>query len=738
VPVLLELRATASFLTTDTRAVGVEALVQVTPASPGLVLATVTIPAGLPDQLRPALNGVTQRVFLRITADGIPGEGTITLLEHELSSGGWSLDETLDGGSGWTFALPASTGEWVRNTLGYETDWNAPPPGPNDVHFAIVYVIGGTEYSYPIVSGKSTSSRRTFDAEDGHVMELSGLGPEGCFDGVRVSYALAPSHGKTHGEMISEIAVLMGVPAANIGVGASLGAPRTRALDVICEEGWSVIQEIADAIGHVVIFDENSVLQAVPRAPATGSASATLDIGDIEAGSGFQSDGDADIATIFEFSGTSPQLPDTAEGNVTKESVIESYADYAVPGAVTYQDGAGTVAAVSGTPGDLDSKFQLVSRVTTREIYRAGCLVADETITESWFAPESYRYTIDTAGAIATYKSNGYFYESGVVKDDSNQAYWWRYFRFVEISRVRNEYTYGTGGVLFQVDTYYSGWLNREAALKSRANPSTTWESTLFVNATKVTGDGRGVVLETEHYFKGPFDPEDAGLPPVVASDLVSLTASTYARHDLKEITNSGLNFVIDEDVRNGEWFLDPGDLKLFHGERTSSADTSIGDIKGRTLTTYDAFQSGNRKVIVSKFDSKGSLTGQTITTEDDYLPAATVCSQDNLERSNAAPIEVKYLFGNGCAKTESFSNDFVETLEEAEDYLRMQVRLITAPTVTVGVMVNASLKRSDEVMLNLPRLGIVGVHWVESVSHAKEGQDDAALSVVKLRRPLL
>lgn len=734
---LYELRGTVSFASTDPPLVA-----QVEIDGTALLIADVELIPGIAAQLNP-IDGTVQAA--RLQADTIVSPSAVVLGESELST--ISADDTLESRAGWSIDLPASSDNWQRGALGYELDHSAPPPGLAPVDVSVVYQVpDGTEVPYAFLSdGFAQSSSRKISRANGHTLAIEGMGAESRYDRKKVTLQLPPRHGLTHGQLIRGLLSLAGIPASKIGVDAGFGLPRMRALDVVKEESWPVVLEIAKARGAFVAPDQDGVFQVYDGSPngrrwTFNQAQIVAERTDLEIKTS------AEVTTCIVFNGSAPELPDDAEGVVSTVEVVEVIAPFSVPGAEFSQDGAG-VLTVGDLIGPLPEKEQVVSRVTTIRRERQGCLLEEEVITEGWFAPEAARYTIAADGTL-TARAQVFLYEAGAAAFDGTPAYLWDQHKFVTLSRVLTRYTYAepndpqfpdivniegsayvaaTYGELIRKVEFTNGWFNPRAAIKERATPADAWETTDFVDGQLLTGGGDGVFFEQEEYHGG----ETVALNGATG---VPLTQQAL-RVNTTELANKG-GYLSKETATLEEFALPRGLRFQFQGEAVSDWDREIQVVNKTTLTTYSSRNSGGTAVVVTEFDRDGKLVKQERRDQQGSAPAAVHCSPEDAERKSGRPFSVRICAGveTHVENEDELSNEFVESEAEAEFFCIKELRRRQAPSVTLAVPVNAALHKGDPVFVYLPDAAIVRNGWIESHGLEKSTRGQSLLSEFEVK----
>jgi hypothetical protein len=221
---------------------------------------TLTVNAALSAIIRPRGQTI-QRLMVRVTADLPAGRGAV--FGHQIVS--WETEETIDAGTSWTITMFAGD-NLDHGFFGWPQDFGgAPPPGTGLVRLELLYVLlDGTTSPFTLFSGYSLESSQTLGV---HRITLTGMGGAKPFDRATGVLSLPPKHGLTHGEVCRAILLAMGVPIAQIKVGADIGSPRTNPFDIPCAEGLQHARDVLEAAGYVLIEtrDDPPVFDAEPR-----------------------------------------------------------------------------------------------------------------------------------------------------------------------------------------------------------------------------------------------------------------------------------------------------------------------------------------------------------------------------------------------------------------------------------------------------------------------------------------
>lgn len=668
----------------------------------------------------------TQIVVLRVIVTTASGDVTLTLGD---TVDAVEYSETVGEASTWSFTVPAHTADWVRHPIGWETTYLAPPPGLFGVAIEVdVSLLTGDVGTYRLMTnGQANASTRTI-SPDGHMLTVSGMGPEIRYDRVPVDLQLGPEHGNTHGEIIATLAELAGVPAENIltgNFGVALGNP----VDIAAEQATGLWREIGEAVNQEVGFDRDGNLVAVPRAPNAGNPALVITAANVVADAEPSVDTVSEVPTCVIVEGSRSQLPENADGSVTTQQTITTFNDQPIRGAYFQQTSGGALNPLS-PGGDTASSLRPVRRVTIRKTTIAGCPLRDEVITESFYNPESHRYTQDSAGVIAGYAANVYIFEPGAVADDGASAHLWPFDRFVETSRQQTDYEY-PGGKLTTTNVRRGGWYNPRGALESRPNPAAAWG---FIPLARMNGDGKGVSGVAEVYYDGPFDPDS------------SSPGATWLSRDETTITHTddGDYVTREETEKTGYRISQSGGLlHRFDGEQVSSQLAETEGITGTQTTVNSADDSNTLTVITESRDDRGQLIppGQVVTVDAGFLPAATVCDRESILRTSSVPISGKStLVGNWHPFEQIVRSDWVETSDAAQAMAERIQREASPITITITLPIVPALRKLDELRLDMPVLGLVGDTWIHGLRHYVEAGDSGAraLTEIVVKKPVM
>lgn len=672
--------------------------------------------------------------LVTVTAVVTTATGDVTLTLGELLE---SIEVTSAVGeaSTWTLVVAGHSGEWVRSPLGWEVTYNgAPPPGllPVEIEMTVSTAGAAAVASQLVTNGKTNDSNRLIAAE-GHLMTLAGMGPEIRYDKALVSLQLAPEHSETHGEIIETLALQAGVPAGNIQLGA-LGYALDNPVEVANEEWLSIARDIGQAVNVDVGFDHDGDLVSWPLAPTSGTPVATLAEADIVTGGGVTITAVSEVPTCVTVEGSRVELPPGSTGSNTTTEIVETTDPaYAIRGAHWVQQADGTLAAPTPGPvGDQTPAALVVERITTERTTTDGCITREVVITEQYHNFEAARYTQDATGGIqAAHPTNVYIMDAGATTDDGAAGYTLRYDQFGEVSRVQTDYTYDGNGLLTRTEIRQAGIYNPRAALEARAAPSGTYA---YTNGVRLTGGGDGVLNVAATYHNGPNDPD----PNSPTSSSAWLTLEVIDR------TNTADNYLERSlATRSGFRLLPTPPLYRYrNGEEAGLPNERAGDT-GQTDTRYQADESTVLTTIETETDQNGDVVenGQKITTtQGAYLPAATICNRDTLLRSSSTPISSKAtLEGEWDDLEVVVQSDWIETAASALAMAERLQREAAAITVTLPLMARPDLRKLDRVTLDMPRFGLTGDGWIESISHsaAPVGQAAQILTTVVVKVPV-
>lgn len=689
---------------------------------PGGLFGSIVPLAGVLAQLRPR-DGTVQHVLVRLTASLPTGDVVFELSDL---AGGFSWDEALDEHSAFEFAVPASAGDWRRGPLGYETTWAAPPPGLAPLRLEVVYVTAaGAEAVYALITnGIAQASRRSLSRE-GHLLEISALGPWGRYDRAPVTLNLPPRHGLTHGALARQAALQAGVPPLSVAVDPSLGAPRMRALDVAREQLDSLLRELGESLVYAFDFDRDARLVAYDLVPAGAPAEWVFTLDQIAADSELGVDADGEVVTCVTVTGTAPERPDSGLGAVTTVEIVYTFSadDYSIPGAYWRQQPDLTLAAGGGPAF---AGRTLIGIVETRRTKIGGCLHEEQVITSGMMAPEVARYTIAADGTLGPGWNSAYLYEAGAVASDSTKAYAWQRHRLVEISNVVTRYHYGLASEeQVRTEIFRHAWFNRPVAIKQRDNPASPWEDEPYIDGTFLTGDGGGVLELSESYFDGW---------TVVGTALQFARSTEFTDH------HSSDGKLLKEDIDKRDWLAPdggvPGEEYLYKDGHVSRFPAAIGMTTERVEKVYSAPLTGGLVTIETKFRDDGSFGGQTITRGDGDRPATPRCDEADEDRKSGRPFEVTVCAGEGShvRNGQDFSSDFIESEAEARAWAARFLCRAQALTCTLKVPVNAALQRGMPIRIYIPEMGLDHEGWIERHRIEKGAREASLLSEVTLR----
>lgn len=659
---------------------------------------------------------------------------------HDLAD--WSVSESVDNRTAWSATVAPFDSEGDRGPLGLELDWFAPPPGKLPVDLSVIYLsAAGGEASYKLISGGVTdnSERPLWPAS----MQLQGLGKMGHYDRRRVTLKIPARSGKTHGRILIELAQAAGVPAAEIKIPESLGAPRLKAYDIIDEDFPVVAGEVAEACGYAIDFNRDGDLVAIPLVP-TGPAVAEFRPQTIVADGEASIRAQGEVPTCLIFEGSAPEGNPSQAGRIEKIKEVIIKGELSLEYAAYQQDASpsstGTLIA-TGVASPVVKQDAIKQRTTIREIYVDGCLEQRWTIEETYYNPVAARYQIDTAGAPSVYKFC-FIFDPDAMADDTAEAYAWPIAKLVPTRIVAEGFRYDSLGRLRRVDTVVGAWRNREASIKQRAAPSDDWESQDFVDNQLTEGSGRGVAYDSEKWFEGrgfhssytngwSGTPSSSGAGMSVDGDRVIL----WSEVQTKEITNTVDNFVTLEETEVRGIGAEAGYEYLFHGgSEHQQQEEEPGYIASGEVVIYDAAEGGGLTTISTAYLPEGKVGDQTITRGDGYLPASELCDGELSDRASNRTIEVKVCaYEDAHVQNEQrVSNDFVESEGEAEAYLWRIFQRAVPPRIRFSAPISAGIERAMVLSVYAPGGGVEHEGWVDEIQHVATA-DGRAVSTVTL-----
>lgn len=731
--------ATLAAVTTKTSIPGLGPGVQLHPLDVSLSVSPPASPVGLAgiieisdvaDQLNPVGAAATVVQVVDITAETfIPGRGDVTI---DTWAGPVEVEHSADGAT-WRVSVPAVTEEFPHGPMLWETDYGGcPVPGNSPFGLDVNYYIEGVPVPYRVLGdgAVSDSSERTIDDRGRHILEITGLGFEGRFDGKRVTFKLEANHGLTQGEMIRGLALEAGVPEIEIDVDSELGSPRDNPLDVIDEEWLPVAREIAESAGAWFGTSHNSrQFTTRPRAP-TSEPEIIFTGREFLQRSGFGSNAVGEQLTSIVVEGSHVEPSDDGTGAITTVRKLQSFANFRVPNAEFSQSTIDGALLVTTPAGPLASKFQLVSEIEIRETKEAGCLIFKETITRGFFAPKAARYRLDVAGGHATY-FNVYIYDAGAVADDATEAFSWQRFRFIETSRVTEVPVYDDDDREISRGIFHNLFLNRREAIKDRLLTSSTWESEPF-RLVQVTGPGVGVTGLAERYYDGPLfgagrptDSPNGSFP----SELFPGPIHAWAKVEDSTVSINNDNMKTAQSKAVEEFVVPTGDLFLFQGPveegRLAEEIGLVTSSENESFYPNPGDETHTSVKVVSNKDGKVSTEIDDLI--DNYLPAATRCAANIIALNETRTFEVTVFKDPGpCLPSDGFpiSNAFIEDEDEADSFGRLLLRESGTKTVRFAVVVNAALYylmavRFQGLIADL--VGITGSGWIERVNHVRD-----------------
>jgi hypothetical protein len=684
-----------------------------------------------------------------IASDGAPvlydvsfevaGTGT-RYRSHELSA--WSVQETTDRGTAWSVTLAPYDSQGGRRALGVELQWTAPPPGKIPVDLKIFYLSAQGEAEYVVVKGGiSDSSDRTIYPAS---MTIQGLGKMGHYDRKRVTLKIPARSGMYHGQILIALAQQAGVPAGEIKISPTLGAPRLKPYDIINEDFPVVATEVAESCGYGVDFDRSGDFVAFELVPS-GPPVATFTPKAIRADGSAGARAIGEVPTCIIFEGSGPEGQPSAAGRVRKIREVSVYGELVLEYAAYQQDPISGALAALGVSSPIVKQGALKLRTTIEEVYQDGCLEQRWTTEESHYNPTAARYQQGISGEPQVYK-RVHVFDVGAVVDDKTDAFLWPIAKFVPTKIVAEGFRYDVAGRLRRVDTVYAQWRQREVAVKQRATASDDWESQDFIDNQRIEAGGRGVVYDAEKWFEGRgFSTSSVsgwdGRPssPGTAMPVDGSRVIMWAAVDTKEVTNTVDNFVTAEVTEKLGIGSKEGYQYLFHGGSEHEEDEEKpGYEAGGEVVLYDAEEGGGLTTISTPTLPGGKTGDQTIERGDGYLPASELCDGELSDRASNTLIEVEICaFQDTHAEYEErVSNDFVESVAEARAYVVREFKRRVPPRVVFSAPISAGIERGMVLVVYVPEADIDHEVWVEQADHVVSADGQAstqALGIVRI-----
>lgn len=711
------------------------------------LLGTVAMLPGAAAQLDPTLGapGLLAQVA-EVALLGISAGAPFEVLDSETDSG-IEVDRGMEDKTSWRLLGPASSARWQPWALGYEVDYGgSPPPGLAGVNIEVRYGRGSGAFTIPVVTGGlATNSQRSVD-DEGHVVQLSGMGPEARYDRARVTLQLEAGHGLTHGAIVALLAAQAGIPAAQIQIGPEVGWTLRRAVDIVDEEFWSAAADVLLGCGHAMRFSEDNALVSSARAPIySGAPLHRFRAAHILGGGlgGVEVLGVAERATCIRVEGEKPVLPeDLGAGDVLQVTVNKIFQTGFFPRRAAYNQkhtivdpDEGILDAVSGEnfwrpnagffygPGGRTLK----SMTVTAKVLRGGCLIAEEVLVSGWSVPEAARYTYagDVEGTkIAT--NDVWIFDPDAVAGDEKPAYRHEKEMWSLLSRDRKDYTYGggeDGKELSSVLSRTGGYLNptRRAKVPSHVQPY-TWPDEVYDEGTFILGGGR-VVKDSYETFRGAGQwGEFDYLKPWVEYMGDPWGNSTPLQQPLTQETldYSSLDGYVTRTTAERKAFVQVlGDGNWFEGDYTSSQPHQTYEDNEVEVTTFNAApgDSQHKKVTIRTDNISGEDSAQVEDVEG-YLPAVTRCDETDQGRMNGIPFSAEVCWGLSYRvnNLRIVRSDWIEDEIQARFLAEVLLREEQAIPVRLTLPLNATIRPGDTASVYIPDLHLAHRGWVERV----------------------
>lgn len=456
------------------------------------------------------------------------------------------------GPSFWSFTVPYRTRDPL-NPLSWRRRFPSPlqslgsPLGTADVTIRGVYFhpdVG--RITVPLITnGLATSCRLEGQGDASFLTIEGGCGFLRWEERLVDRFVVPPGHGLTRGALARKLATAEGMT----GLVLWEGTRSFRELQVVGEPLLRALQEIADADDMTLRMDELDKLVALPQVDVDGRVSWTLREADLLFDAPFGIDASLDGPTRIDIAGTEQVLREEEEGEGIRsyETWEEVESPYEPRFAVAKQNSDGTIAA-SGTVGS-GEQVQITSRIRTKITKDGDTIIDEEVEAFTFYSPEVWRYELDATpegvdgGDYLTYNTRGYFYDSGVAKNDNAPMYAWERERLVPAGLQKTHHDFNEAGYRVETTTTKHGYTVIQFAIKQRPNPGATFEATncltvpVLGNGQAVAEDGTslsGAFIPGEHYT-GQY------APALESTLLVGVEATLLEREvETNEVTEDG------------------------------------------------------------------------------------------------------------------------------------------------------------------------------------------------------
>lgn len=639
---------------------------------------------------------------------------------------GVSVSEGTDGVTQWQVALARDLGK--VEPLGDPAAWLGVPGGQQ-------------EWKVTADLMAESGARRTYTLLDKGVADNASGGPstrtwngggaQARYDRKLVTYTAPPGHGQRSSTVVRRLLDQAGVPHDGVSGGRRMYKP----LSIVDLDVFGVCDAILEPEQRRVIVDARTGRASLYDYGAAYLATSQWTIGDSDVLSALGQLGDAqasDAPWKVTITGTAQVLREDCNLRTVVRSV-ETYAIFAPGVALSYQAADGSInpnspSGAGGLKTPLTAELRLQSRVLVLTTYECDTVVAERELTLAWFVPETWRYTLDSAGLISAYNSGAYLYESA-VKDDGAAAYAWAQERWGVVSDVLTLHSFDADGYRAGSEVRRRGYDQQTVPLKQRST-ATGWEAVNYDAPLQVLARGAAVDSAnatgdlTERWYGAQ------SFPPVVFGDAVadggagsgSSGDAVVIETTAAEVSEDG--FVLSETLTTQQRTVRLGVGDFLHLEGESGDELPELRVVEVVRTLHLPRGETSHQRIVQRYDNRGRLVETVVADVDGYLPAAEqrrdltpdpAIYDDASEATEGRPasfqeqqaikgvVEAPALIPvHGGWERKIDGSEYAETVEDLERMAAWVIREASSITVSVPVPFSPILRRGQRGVIHL------------------------------------
>lgn len=691
------------------------------------------------------------------------------------------VSESIEGISSFSFSMPRrSTSELdpYIESLGQPKSWLGVPGGKQAIDISAIYnTESGSVVEVPVIRNGLLDNSSSHTSVQSDTRTWNGSGAHARIDRKPITYQAPPGHGQKSSTVVRRILQLAGIDSTKVNI--SSGRRMYKEISLIDAKPIESCNQILLPENRRLFHDSRTdTWTTVDYSGIEGKrVECIITESDILSTIGTLGDSEANDAPTSIVLTSTAQVTRDQCGRRTVYQVIDTFSVTEIQGYFSRQTGVSGIitpnASVDGWAGS-SAELRHSQRIIIVKEIDCDTLVAEETVTYRWFSPEAERYILDSTGAIVGYIQNVYFYEQGVVADDSTKSYLWPTQRFVPVSWVRVEMLYNDDGYLVRRDSIEGGWRMLEGPMKDRSSSSSSeWQSVDFVTGPTgraYTGDLRMVeeISPGQNYAERWYGPievyyvdtnDDLGTPSGLSKRGVSgpfggtkdeAGSLIFPGRLSQEITEYDVNdsgFVISETTTILSMFAAQGVGNYLYrtiGESPHSRqDFRVSETR---QTKYSATSESNHDRISLAFKYTGELINQKVETNlDGYLPVADQ-RQDIVPPLSAFENPSDHEFALAASRHENrpikveisapalesvmepwqMKGNTVQYAENEQDLINLGtfiIRELSSIQVDYPVLLNTLLRPGHRVILHLPSLGIHYDHIVLNLQHIQSAK---------------